>query len=133
MDDKNLSKGGDLLDYNEAFEKYIQATNTHDFSNVRSILDNNAVYWFADKSFTSINEIQNYFENTWNVVKNEVYTVNNVQWIAVDSNSAICIYTYHWEGYHKGKFVSGDGRATNVFIKNTYGDWKIVHEHLNSN
>ncbi|NRF94558.1 nuclear transport factor 2 family protein [Paenibacillus frigoriresistens] len=121
------------MGYIEAFEKYIQATNTHDFNNVKSILDNNAVYWFADKYFTSISEIQNYFENTWNVVKNEVYTVTNVQWIAVDSNSATCIYTYHWEGYHEGKFVSGEGRATNLFIKNSHGDWKIVHEHLNSN
>lgn len=29
-------------------------------------------------------------------------------------------------------FVVGHGRATNVFIKNEHGEWKLIHEHLSS-
>ncbi|WP_209847400.1 YybH family protein [Paenibacillus sediminis] len=118
------------MDYKKALEEYIAATNSHQFSNVQKIVDENAVYWFSNKTCTTINEIREYFENAWNTVQNEVYTATNVEWIAVDNNCATCIYTYNWEGYHEGKFVSGSGRATNVFVKKSDGNWKIVHEHL---
>ena len=37
-----------------------------------------------------------------------------------------------YEGYRDGKFVKGNGRATNVFVKDKDNDWKLVHEHLSS-
>ncbi|SFD67746.1 SnoaL-like domain-containing protein, partial [Bacillus sp. UNCCL81] len=45
-------------------------------------------------------------------------------------NSATCTYQFQYEGYLKGNFVSGHGRATNVFIKNDHGVWLVIHEHL---
>lgn len=116
----------------EALTKYIEATNTHDFENVKQILHPNAVYWFSDQTCTSISEIQNYFETSWNTIKEEVYTASDVQWLGVDHTTATCIYKYHYEGYYLGNFVSGSGRATNVFIKDIDQKWKLVHEHLSS-
>jgi ketosteroid isomerase-like protein len=121
-----------LMGYKKALQQYIEATNTHDFNNVKKVLHENAIFWFTDKTCTTIQEIQNYFENAWDIIKEEVYTANNVHWLTVDQNSATCTYTYHYEGYHNGKFVSGSGRATNVFIKNEKGEWKLIHEHLSS-
>lgn len=120
------------MGYKKALEKYIEATNTHDFNNVRKLLHESPVYWFTNKTCTTIDEIQNYFENAWNIIKEEVYTATNVHWLAFDENTATCIYTYNYEGYYKEEFVSGSGRATNVFIRNEEGEWKLIHEHLSS-
>ncbi|BBH20400.1 hypothetical protein Back11_17450 [Paenibacillus baekrokdamisoli] len=66
------------------------------------------------------------------MIKDEIYSATDVQWLIADSCSAVCIYTYRWEGYYEGNFKSGSGRATNVFVKNTAGCWKLIHEHLSS-
>lgn len=120
------------MDYKNCLQQYIKATNTHNFENVKSLLHPNAVYWFSNKTCTTTKEIQNYFENSWEVIKEEVYSATNVQWLAADEKTASCVYTYHYEGYHDGKFISGSGRATNVFIKENGHDWKLIHEHLSS-
>ncbi|MGD8190851.1 YybH family protein [Brevibacillus ginsengisoli] len=120
------------MDYEKAFEQYIEATNSHDFNNVRKLLHEKAVYWFSNKTCTTLGEIQSYFENSWDVVQEEVYSARDVQWLTADETSATCIYTYHYQGYHKGEFVSGSGRATNIFTKVDGGEWKLIHEHLSS-
>lgn len=116
----------------DALRKYINATNTHDFNQVRKVLHEHAVYWFTDKTCKDMSEIQSYFENAWEAIKEEVYTANDIQWISKDQNAATCIYSYQYEGYHNGTFVSGSGRATNVFVKDNENQWKLIHEHLSS-
>ncbi|MBM7584459.1 ketosteroid isomerase-like protein [Bacillus pakistanensis] len=120
------------MGYKKALEQYIAATNTHDFNNVKNVLHKRALYWFTDKTCTTMNEIQSYFENAWEMIKEENYTAHDVQWLTTDENSATCTYTYHYEGYYNGEFVSGRGRATNIFIKNDVNEWKLIHEHLSS-
>ncbi|MBP2078659.1 YybH family protein [Oceanobacillus polygoni] len=120
------------MPYKRALQQYINATNTHDFSNVKDVLHEEVVYWFSDKTCTSVADIQAYFEHAWDTIKEELYAATNVQWISVDQQSATCIYIYTYEGYHHGKFVSGSGRATNVFKVDEDGQWKLVHEHLSS-
>ncbi|MBS4196737.1 YybH family protein [Lederbergia citri] len=119
------------MNYKEALQAYIDATNSHDFNNVKDLLHPNAVYWFTDRSCTSLEEIECYFNNAWDTIKNEVYSAKDVQWISESDTSAACIYTYHYEGYYEGKFVSGSGRATNVFTFVGH-KWELIHEHLSS-
>ncbi|WP_078382244.1 YybH family protein [Sutcliffiella halmapala] len=118
------------MDYKVALAKYIEATNTHDFNNVKVLLNDNPTYWFTNQTCTSIEEVQAYFENAWNVIKEEVYSAQEVTWLTVDQHSATCIYSYHYEGYYNGDFVTGSGRATNIFTKDADGEWKLLHEHL---
>lgn len=118
------------MGYQQALEAYISATNTHDFDQVVKLLDENAVYWFSDRSCVTKDEIRAYFEHAWDVVRDEVYYAEDVQWIAENSGMAVCIYTYRYEGYAQGKFTTGKGRATNVFVRNGEGVWKLKHEHL---
>lgn len=115
-----------------ALEQYIKATNTHHFNNVCKILHEDAVYWFSDKTCTTSSEIQSYFENAWNLIKEEVYSAEDIKWMTIDESSATCIYTYRYEGYYNGEFVTGSGRATNIFTKTDDGEWKLIHEHLSS-
>jgi ketosteroid isomerase-like protein len=119
------------MSYHNALNRYIDATNSHDFNNVKEVLHPNAIYWFTDQNCTSIEEIGSYFNNAWDIIKEEMYSATDVQWIAVSEQVATCIYTYNYTGYHNGKLVSGSGRATNVFTLFN-NEWKLIHEHLSS-
>lgn len=110
-------------------KQYVDATNSHDFANVRPLLLPGAVYWFnkQDKQGTAV--IQAYFEDTWRKLPDEVYGIENVKWLSIDENSATCIYDYTYRGHFNGKAVQGRGRGTTVLVRQG-GQWRIAHEHL---
>ncbi|MGY3779081.1 YybH family protein [Isobaculum melis] len=120
-----------MSDYKQALIDYINATNTHDFSEVEKCLAQNAVYWFSDNSCTTIDAIKEYFEQAWTTVQEEVYQADHVQWIATSSEVATCIYEYKWSGLVNGIHQSGKGRATNIF-KQVDQKWLLIHEHLSA-
>ena len=120
------------MTHEHALKRYIQATNTHDFNEVKDILHPQAVYWFSDKTCITTEEIGAYFNHAWNVIQEEVYSATDITWLTVDEKTATCLYTYHYEGQHNGEFVSGSGRATNIFTLMN-GEWKLIHEHLSGN
>jgi hypothetical protein len=113
----------------EALDRYIKATNTHRFSEVEKRLHPNAVYYFSDRTCSSMEEIQTYFEHAWAVVKEEVYGAIDVNWLQLGEQQALCVYRFTYEGYVDGEFVKGHGRATNAFVKEE-GRWLLIHEHL---
>lgn len=51
------------MSYQKALERYMEATNTHDFGNVQACLDTSAVYWFSDRTCKTLEEIRAYFEH----------------------------------------------------------------------
>lgn len=113
----------------DILKSYIKATNTHRFEEVKKVLHPKAKYFFGDKTCQTIEEIQAYFENAWDLVKNENYEAHGVEWLVKKEHSATCTYTYFYEGYVNGEYTSGRGRATNVFVKEG-NDWLLIHEHL---
>ncbi|MEK3973324.1 MULTISPECIES: YybH family protein [unclassified Psychrobacillus] len=115
----------------EILNTYIAATNTHNFEEVQKVLHKDAVYFFSDQTCTTHQAIQTYFENAWTIVKDENYEARNVYWLHQGETSATCIYTYFYEGYINGEYSSGEGRATNVFVKEE-GRWLLIHEHLSN-
>lgn len=117
------------MDVQQCLEKYIEATNSHDFKNVLPYIDEEAVFWFTKDQYIGISEVERYFNNTWSLIKDEVYSISDVTWIVLEENVSVCLYLYHWEGYYRDNFVSGYGKATNVFRKKN-GKWLLVHEHL---
>ncbi|MCG7344767.1 nuclear transport factor 2 family protein [Sporosarcina sp. ACRSL] len=115
----------------EILNEYIKATNTHNFDEVKKLLHPNAVYFFSNKTCTTHEAIRDYFENAWEVVKDENYEAQDVQWLFISKTSLTCTYTYFYEGYVNGEYTSGRGRATNVFVKEV-DDWLLIHEHLSA-
>ncbi len=120
------------MDYTKDSEDYISSTNTHDFVNVEKMLDDKEIYWFSDRTCTSREEIKRYFENAWNLIRDEVYGAVDIKWITVNNNSATCLYTYTWEGFYNNVFTSRSRRATNIFVRNNESVWKLKHEHLSA-
>lgn len=113
----------------EILNRYIKATNTHCFDEVKKLLHPNATYFFTDQTCTTHEEIRLYFENAWSLVQNENYEARDVKWLFTGTDSATCTYIYFYEGYINEKYTSGYGRATNVFVK-VADHWLLLHEHL---
>lgn len=111
-------------------KSYIDATNSHHFDNLIPLISSTAIYQFTNQTCQGIREIREYFENAWELVKDEVYSANDIRCIVDTQDIKIYVYEYHYQGFHQGKFVSGKGKATNVF-QNFHGTWQLILEHLN--
>jgi uncharacterized protein (TIGR02246 family) len=112
-------------------DEYIRRTNTHDFEQVAPLFAEDAEYGFNGSYHRGLPAIRKAFSATWDTVKEEVYSVHGVRWLAVDRDTAAVSYEYRWRGLIQGKPQSGGGRGTNVF-RRIDGVWRIVHEHLSA-
>ncbi|WP_221627095.1 nuclear transport factor 2 family protein [Pontibacter sp. Tf4] len=110
-------------------QRYVAATNSHNFANVQPLLQPGAVYWFNKKESRGLPEIEAGFNESWNYLPDEVYGIENITWLSIDKRSATCIYIYTYQGTHNGKPVQGKGRGTTILVKEN-GNWRIAHEHL---
>lgn len=122
----------EILNEVKAFlNEYEVATNSHIFDNVRPLISNDAVFWFSNGTYVGIKQIETAFNNNFNKIKDEKYTIKDVKWISLETNSAVCIYTFLWKGIVDGKSRQGQGRGTNVLSK-IDGKWVLIHEHLST-
>jgi hypothetical protein len=65
------------------------------------------------------------------VIRDEVYEIRDLEWVALTSTYAVCRYRFSWTGVVDGKPRSGQGRGTNVVVYRE-GAWKMLHEDLSS-
>ena len=79
--------------------------------------------------YRGIDAIKSAFEETWRKLHNEVYWLEDVDWIAVSDTVASCIYRFRWKADIDGKTYEGEGRGSTILRKEET-QWKIVHEHL---
>lgn len=110
-------------------EKYKVEINKHDFGVLEPLISPDCKFWFSSGTFVGLQQTRQAFEKTWAMIKDEVYALTEIQWIAESEQAAVCTYTYHWKGLIDGKPCEGRGRGTSCFRKETDG-WKIIHEHL---
>lgn len=120
-----------IAELNLFLKRYEDATNTHDFEQVAELIAEDAVYWFTDSSCEGIAAIRAYFDKGFATVKEEVYSIRGVRWIAQSDTVSTCTYEFHWQGYIDGELREGGGRGTNVLVKRD-GRWQIIHEHLST-
>lgn len=110
-------------------KSYEQAANSCDFDNVAPLINDEAVFWFTNGTFTGKQAIRQAFEDTWSKIKNEVYAISNVEWLANNDDIAVCVYDFTSDSIVNGERQVYKGRGTNV-LKKSDGNWQIVHEHL---
>lgn len=111
--------------------RYEQAANTHDIGRVAPLIDADAVYWFSDGSHRGLAEITEAIEQTFAAIQDEVYEIQDLEWVVLAADHAVCRYRFSWTGLVDGRPRSGQGRGTNVLVKRK-GGWKMQHEHLSS-
>lgn len=115
-----------------ALERYIEATNSHDFDQVQPLLHPHAAHRFTDAECTTLDATRRYFERTWATVVDERYEAVDVVWLTPSPSIAVALYTFRWNGLIDGRPRGGRGRATNVFVVDERGRWLLALEHLSS-
>ncbi len=88
MTTKNLKNNTELLDFIKQYEKL---TNKCDFDLLIPFIDENAIYWFSNGTYYGIKEIRKVVEETWKNIKNEIYTISNIQWLIATKNEGVYI------------------------------------------
>ncbi|MEI6729114.1 MAG: DUF4440 domain-containing protein [bacterium] len=107
-------------------EKY----RTCDPAMFKDIIHRDAIYTFTDGRFVGLDQILKAFGDTWDQIKEEVYTIKDIKWLVANQNFALCVYTFEWSGKIDKKPSSGMGNATNVLVRDDNNNWKFIHEHL---
>ena len=110
---------------------YEQATNSHNITRVTPLIAPEAVYWFSDGSHRGREAILAAIAGTFATIQDEVYRIDELEWIACNDGHAACRYRFTWTGTINGQPRSGTGRGTNVLI-NSAGAWQMLHEHLSA-
>ena len=113
----------------ETLKKYETEINKHNFDLVAPLISSDCKFWFSSGTFEGLDQTRKAFEKTWGMIKEEVYSTSEQNWIAESDRAAICTYTFHWKGLIEGEPCEGKGRGTSCFRKEPDG-WKIIHEHL---
>jgi ketosteroid isomerase-like protein len=116
-------------DLTEVMREYERANNTHHVENVLPFIAADASYWFSDGSHQGRDKIRLAIQATFDAIQD--YVIDDLTWVVVRSDAAVCRYRFSWTGIVKGESRSGIGRGTNVFIRPD-GRWLIVHEQLTS-
>nr|WP_308129554.1 nuclear transport factor 2 family protein [Actinoplanes polyasparticus] len=109
--------------------QYERTTNRHDFDELAPLIADGATYWFTEGSYHGIDAIKAAVERTFATIFDEVYQLEELEWIAIADDLAVCRYRFRWNGTVDGKPTSGQGRGTNVVTKRN-GVWKMLNEHL---
>jgi ketosteroid isomerase-like protein len=109
--------------------RYEQATNRHDVDQLAPLIADDATYWFTDGSYHGIDAIKAALERTFTTILDEIYTIDELEWVAIAEDFGVCRYHFHWTGVIDGVPASGHGRGTNLVVRQN-GSWKMLHEHL---
>jgi ketosteroid isomerase-like protein len=114
---------------NTFLEAYEEAANSRDFSKVAPFIADNATFWFTNGEFSSKETIHKAFEDTWQNIQDEAYTISNVRWAVSTYWASACTYKFKSDGIMDGKRQVYEGYGTNI-VERVAGRWLIVHEHL---
>lgn len=109
--------------------EYERLANARSFEPLVPFIDESALFWFSNGSYCGIGQIRRAFEETWEHIQDEKYTIRDIAWLFVSETEAVCTYHFDSDGLVDGVRQVYSGRGTNVFQKKD-GVWKITHEHL---
>ena len=97
-----------------------------------ALLTDDVVFFYSNgTALLGKNAFASSMTANWNVVEDYEYSTLDSTWIAEADAAAAVIYRFEWSGVARGQKVSGSGRGTRVFSKNSTG-WLIAHEHLST-
>jgi hypothetical protein len=88
-----------------------QATNRHDFDEPVPLIADDATYWFTEGSDHGIAATRGAIERTFTTILDEIYRIEDLEWVAVTDALAVCRYRFCWTGTVDGELASGQDMA----------------------
>ncbi|HYJ70095.1 MAG TPA: nuclear transport factor 2 family protein [Nocardioidaceae bacterium] len=119
------------LDLTAFMADYERANNDREIGRVTAAIADDATYWFSDGTHRGVDEIGAAIERTFATIQDETYEIQDLEWVVISPDSAVCRYRFSWTGLVDGERRSGSGRGTNVVVRRD-GTWQILHEHLSA-
>jgi ketosteroid isomerase-like protein len=113
----------------DLMRKYEEALASQKWNNIEPLVHDNICVTFSTGTFKGKHEVQRAFERNFATIKDEEYSISNLDWVYLGKESALCLYNFQWQGLVDGRPSSGSGRGTSVLVNET-GKWKILTEHL---
>ena len=109
--------------------KYEKSLNERDMVEIKRCVHPQASFLFTEGNFIGWPAIEKAILKTFDLIKEEKFSIKDVRWISKTDTHAACHYFFEWEGLINGQFAKGGGRGTSILIKENE-EWKIIHEHL---
>ena len=113
----------------DLMQAYEQALASQEWKNVEPLMHEDVCVTFSSGTFKGTDEVRKVFEHNFSVIEDEEYSIENLHWAFAGRESAVCLYTFQWQGVINGQPASGGGRGTSVLV-NEAGRWQIMAEHL---
>ncbi len=115
-------------------EKFVQdyerALETQQWNKVESLIHKDACITFSNgKILNGISAIEVAYKHNFSIIKNEKFSILNLNWLKISEQFAIYTFEFHWQGLINGNTVEGNGLGTTTIIKEN-GNWQIIAEHL---
>ena len=116
------------MDHQSFLQQYERALGVHTWEAVEALIDDDACFIFSDGTFIGKAQIEKAIRKTFALIVDETYRIQDVLWVHIRDDCALCTYTFHWAGLMDGKPCEGRGRGTTLLVKSEFG-WKVKHEH----
>ncbi len=117
------------MNHETLLAEYKKALATQNWDVVAPLIHEKACFIFTEGTYFGKSAIETAVRATFNLIKNENYSITNSAWVHVSDTCAICTYDFEWSGLISGKEASGRGRGTTAVIFD-HGRWQIILEHL---
>lgn len=114
---------------NNLIQDYEKALESQNWAMVEPLMHDDVCVTFSSGTFKGKADVQQAFEKTFALIKDEKYSISNIHWVYSDNKSAVCIYNFNLEGIINGQQSSGGGRGTSALLC-ADGKWQIITEHL---
>ena len=113
----------------DLMQAYERALASQDWNNVEPLMHQDICVTFSSGTFKGKEEVRKVFEHNFSVIEDEEYSIDDQHWAFVGQESAVCLYSFQWQGLIIGLPASGGGRGTSVLMY-VAGKWQIIAEHL---
>ena len=113
----------------DLMQAYAEALASQEWKNVNPLMHQDICVTFSSGTFKGKEQVRKAFEHNFAAIKDEEYSIDDLHWAFVGQESAVCLYSFQWQGLINGQPASGGGRGTSVLV-NAAGRWQIVAEHL---
>ena len=117
------------LNHETFLSHYEQALGTHEWDAIAPLIHESACFIFSDGTYIGKEAIAHAMRKTFALIQEETYQIDDIRWIHVCADCALCTYIFRWSGKIDGKLSDGKGRGTTLLTKHKDA-WKIAHEHL---
>jgi ketosteroid isomerase-like protein len=113
-------------------EEFVAAMIRKDMDAALALLTDDVILFYSNGSVLWGKEaFRSVMTANWRLIDSYNYSTLESVWLAQSDNAAAVTYTFAWSGVAGGNKVSGGGRGTRVFRRDTTG-WRIAHEHLSN-